>query len=155
MPVSETTTESSQPPGFSYVRIDSLDAERTAAVWTNGWVPLFRSCGIGDEGLQTELSTPFENAAAAILDVVGRIIASSLITTRAVVKIKQDVILAIDATAFVAFNLEKVEFFAILVRAAVADIFENGFVLDHPCGQRTAGINSGDLIRTRLTFSQS
>jgi len=79
-----------------------------------------------------------------------RIIGNSLMTAGAAVKIKQDVVLAIDVTAFVAFDLEEVEFFAVLMRAAVADIFENGFVLDHPCSHepRSSLKGSGDLIQT-------
>jgi len=78
-------------------------------------------------------------------------IATSSITAGAAVKIKQDVVLAIDETAFVAFYLEKVEFFAVLMRATVADIFENSFVLDHPCTghePRSSLKGSCDLIQT-------
>ena len=117
--------------GLSPVGEDSPDAERIATIWTNGWLSSFRLCSISNEGLQTELGTPFESAAAALRGVECRIIASSQMTARTAMKIKQDVVLAIDATAFVAFDLEKVEFFAILMRAAVADVFENSFVLDH------------------------
>lgn len=61
-----------------------------------------------------------------------RTTAGSLKAAGAIVKIKQDVVLAIDATAFVAFDLKKVEIFTILMRATVADIFEDSFVLGHP-----------------------
>lgn len=118
---------------------------------------MFRLRSIGDKGLETELGAPFKSAAAALLNVVRRIIAGVSVAVRAVVKIKQDVVLAVDASTFVAFNLEKVEFFAILMRAAVADVFENSFVLDHPCGceSRSASKGSGDLIQTQLTFPPS
>ena len=69
----------------------------------------------------------------ALLVVVRRVTPRSLITTGTVVKIKQDVVLTIGPNAFVAFDLEEVEFFAILMRAAVADVFEKSFVLDHSC----------------------
>jgi len=94
-----------QPLGCDLVLGNSLDTERVATIWTQGWLPLFRLRSISNEGLQTELGTPFESAAAALLDLAGRIIPSCLITTGAVMEIKQDVVLAIDATAFVAFNL--------------------------------------------------
>lgn len=68
-------------------------------------MPLFRLRSISDEGLETELGAPFQSAAAALLKAAHRIIASRLITARAVVKIKQDVVLAIYATAFIAFDL--------------------------------------------------
>jgi len=72
------------------------------------------------------------------------------------VEIKRDVVLAIDVTAFVAFDLKKVEFFAILMRATVADIFEDSFVSGHPCSghePRSSLKGSGDLIQSKLTFS--
>lgn len=136
-------------------RRNSLDTERVVTIWTNGRLPLFRLSSIGNEGLQTEPSTPFEGTAAALLDGVSRTIASGLVATRTVVKIKQDVVLAIDATAFVALDLEEVEFFAVLMRAAVADIFENSFVLDHPCSHepRSTWKGCGDLIQTQLALS--
>jgi len=123
-----------QPLTFGLALNNSLDTERVATVWTKGWLSLSRLCSVGNEGLQAELGTPFESAAAALLDLAGRTIPSCLIATGAAVEIKQDVVLAIDVTAFVALNLEKIEFFAILMRAAVADVFEYAFVLDHPCG---------------------
>ena len=147
MSVSEAAARTlCQPVGFSPIRGNSLDAERIAAIWTNGWLSLFRLRSIGNDRLQTGLGTPFESAAAALLDVMRRIIAGGLITAGTVVKVKQDVVLAINATAFVTFDLEKVEFFAILMRAAVADIFENAFVLGHRTEIKFEG--SGDLIRT-------
>ena len=85
---------------------------------------------------------------------MSRTIAGRLETTGAIVKIKQDVVLAIDASAFVTCNLKKIEFFTILARAAVADIVENDSVLGHPCshGPRSSG---GDFIKTKLIFSPS
>jgi hypothetical protein len=154
--VSEATTMC-QPLGSGPVGRNALNTERVATVRADGRPPLFRLRSIGDKGLETELGAPFESAAAALLDFVRRIISSVPVADGAVVKIKQDVVLAVDASAFVAFNLEKVEFFAILMRAAVADVFENGFVLDHPCGcePRSASEGSGDLIQTQLTFPPS
>ena len=60
-------------------------------------------------------------------------------------------VLAIGATAFVAFNLEKVEFLAILMRAAVADVLENSFVLGHPCSHESRSSLKGhsDLIQAK------
>jgi hypothetical protein len=92
---------------------------------------LSRSCSISNEGLKTKPSTPSESAAAALLHVVRSTAVCNLIAARAVVKIKQDMVLAIDTRAFVAFDLEKVEFFAIQMKATVANVFENSFVLGH------------------------
>jgi hypothetical protein len=69
-------------------------------------------------------------------------------------------VLAIDTRAFVAFDLEKVKFFAIPMRATVANVFENSFVLGHPkpfswtrteieCRRK----DCGDLVWTQLTLS--
>jgi hypothetical protein len=112
---------------------NSLDTKRATALRTGGWLPLFRLRSIGNEGLETGLGTPFESATTAFLHVMRCvIIARILMTARAVVEIRQDMILAIDTSAFIAFDMEKVKFFAILQRAAVADVFKNRFVLSHP-----------------------
>lgn len=66
---------------------------------------MLRLRSIGNEGFQTEFSTPFESAAAAHLGLAWRSFPSCLITAGAVVEIKQNVVLAIDLTAFIAFNL--------------------------------------------------
>jgi len=50
---------------------NSLDTERAGTIWTKGRLSLFRLGSIGNEGLQTEFSTPFESAAAALLDLAG------------------------------------------------------------------------------------
>lgn len=138
--------------GSVRARGNLLDAIRIATLRADGWLPLFRLRSICDKRLQAELCTSFQSAAAARLDVVSRTIASRLQTTSAIVKIKQDVVLAVDASAFVARNLKKVEFFTVLVRATVADILENGFVLGHLCGHRPRS-SEGGFIKTKLTFS--
>ena len=95
---------------------------------------LFRLHSIGNEGLKTGFRTPFESAATAFLHVVRSVIITRIqITARTVVKIRQDMVLAINTKAFIAFDLEKAEFFAILKRATVADVFKNRRVLSHPC----------------------
>lgn len=86
------------------VHRNSLDTEGVSALQTNSWLPLFRLYGIGNERLETGLGAPFKSAAAALLYVVRSVISCSPITSRAVVKIKQDVVLAVDTSAFIAFD---------------------------------------------------
>lgn len=133
MSVSEAVGETSgSTPDLEPVYINSLDTERVTALRTNGWLPLSRWRSVGNEGLETRLGTPFESAATAFLRVVLNVIGFILMTTRAAVNIRQNMVLAIDMSTFIAFYLEKVEFAAILKGAAVADVFENGSVLRHP-----------------------
>ena len=121
---------------------NSLDAVRVTALRTNSWLPFFRSRS-GDERLEAVLGTPTESATAASLYVVhSSIVSRCLMTAGAVVKLKRDVVLAIDASASVAFYLEKVKFFAIPVRAAVANVVENSFVPGHPCRNEPIEIKS-------------
>ena len=132
--VSEATIKAlRQPLDFDPTRRNSLDTERVTALGADGWLPLLRLHGIYDEGLETELGTPFESAAAAfLLHVVRRVMISCIpMNGRTVVKIGQYMVLAIDMSAFIAFYLEKVEFFAILERAAVTDVFEKRSVMGH------------------------
>lgn len=46
-------------------------------------------------------------------------------------------VLAIGVSAFIAFDLEKVEFVAIPKRTAVANVLENRSILSHPCGRES------------------
>ena len=91
-------------PRFDVVHRNPLDTEGVSALQTDGWLPLFRLHGICNERLETRLGAPFESAVAALLYAVRSVIPRSLITSRTVVKIKQDMVLAVDTGAFIAFD---------------------------------------------------
>jgi len=93
-----------QPLAFDGVHRNPLDTEGDPALQANGWLPLFRLHGIGNERLETGLGTPFKSAGAALLYAVRSVIPCSPITSRTVVKIKQDMVLAVDTSAFIAFD---------------------------------------------------
>lgn len=134
---------------------NSLDTVRVTALQANSWLSFFRLRS-GDERLEAVLGAPIESATAAPLYVVhSSIVFRYLMTVGAVMKIKRDVALAIDASASIAFYLEKVEFFAIPKRAAVANVFENSFVPGHACRYRPIEIKALILSHRHEHHSQS